>query len=89
MIIKKFVQGQEIKQIITDLGSLLRVSSDLTGLTTSFDFADVKNDMVEVTPIVILTAKSEGESVFECDNASVVLASNGDLFMSVVGDVTI
>jgi len=87
MLIKKFVQGQEVKQIITSQGALLRVSSDTTGLSTEFDFADVKNDLAEVTPIVVMTSKSEGESFFECDNTSVVIASNGDLYMSIVGDV--
>lgn len=87
MLIKKFVQGQELKQIVTSQGALIRVSSDTTGLSTEFDFADVKNDLAEVTPIAVMTSKSEGESVFECDNTSVVIASNGDLYMSIVGDV--
>lgn len=87
MVIKKFTQGQSVKQIILETGALLCVASDTTGISTEFDFADVKNDLAEITPLVATTFKSEGESVFECDNTSVVLASNGDLYMSIVGDV--
>ncbi len=87
MFIKKFVQGQEIKQIITANGDLLKVFSDTEGISTTFDFADVKDNLAEVTPFAVITSKSEGESIFECDNTSVILASNGDMYMSIVGDV--
>lgn len=87
MVIKKFIQGQTIKEIVTENGALLCVASDTTGISTEFNFADVKNDLAEITPLVATTFKSEGESIFECDNTSVVLASNGDLYMYIVGDV--
>ena len=87
MYIKKFAHGQTMKKIVTDAGALLCVESDTEGLSTTFAFADVKNSLAEIVPYVAYSSKSEEESVLECDNTSVVLASNGDLYMYIVGDV--
>lgn len=87
MITKKFKNGETIKQLITDNGSLLMVQTNTTGLTTTFAYADVKDDLSELTPLAVLQGISNGSTEFVCDNSAVVLTNTGELFMKVKGDV--
>ena len=87
MITKKFKNGETIKQLITDNGSLLLVQTNTTGLPTAFAYADILNDLSELTPIVVLEGISNGSTEFVCDNSAVVLSNTGEIFMRVKGDV--
>lgn len=87
MITKKFKNGEAIKQIITDNGSLLMVQTNTTGLATTFAYADILNDLSELTPLAVLQGISNGSTEFVCDNSAVVLTNTGELFMKIKGDV--
>jgi len=89
MIIKKtFAHGQVIREIITENNTLLCAGSKTTGASTGFDFADVKNNFQELSPLAILTFESEGESVIICDDTNVALSKEGDLYLSIQKNTT-
>lgn len=90
--------GQVVKTIITAQGALLLVEKNVQGtvfgetnipFSTTFDFADVKNDLAQVNPIMVKTGEAEGDCEYIVDNTAVVLSKEGYLYMYIKGDVNV